>query len=223
MRVKSRNILLFILKLLTVVSSIGGVLISLFNAKLDGYSVWYKRTYYFTAQSNVWLGLTFLIILINRSNRLKDKLYILKFIFTVSISVTAIVFCTILAPFADQSYHVWSLSGILTHVVSPTTALTDYFLDDYKIKFKKHTPFLAVLPPLIYLVCVSIMHLLNVDFGRGQTFPYFFLNFSSPAGIFGFSKGPPFYIGVFYWVIILSLFVLFISFTFSKIKNRKKT
>ncbi len=218
MQTKTKNIFLFLFKIFTVLSSIGGVLISLVNAKVDGYSVWYKRTYYFTAQSNIWLGITFLLILINRSNQIKDKLYILKFVFTVSISITAIIFCLLLAPFADESYHVWSLSGILTHVVSPATALTDYFLDDYKIKFKRRTPFYAVFPPLIYFLCISIMHLFNVDFGRGQTFPYFFLNFFSPAGIFGFSNQAPFFIGVFYWVILLSLIVLLLSFFFSKLK-----
>ncbi|MBO7344818.1 MAG: hypothetical protein J6U92_02635 [Clostridia bacterium] len=223
MQIKIKNIFLVFLKILTVISSIGGVLLSLINATFDGYSAWYKRAYYFTAQSNIWLGLTFFIILLNRSQRIKEKLYIFKFIFTVSISITAIIFCSVLAPFADESYHVWSLSGILTHVISPALALTDYFLDDYKIKFKKHTPFLAVLPPLIYFLVVSIMHLLKIDFGRGQTFPYFFLNFFSPAGIFGFSNQPPFFLGVFYWIILVLLAVIFISFILSKIKKTKNS
>lgn len=213
-------------KILTVIFSIGGVILSLFNAKIDGYAHWYNRTMYFTAQSNLWLGLTFLSIIIinlffpNFNEKYYKKLYALKYVFTVSISVTGIIFCTLLAPFADDSYHVWSLSGILTHVLSPAFAVSDFFLDDYFISLNKLSPVKAILPPLFYLISVIILHLLKVDFGRGETFPYFFLNFASPAGIFGFSNQAPFFMGSIYWLFMLLILVYLLALIYAKLKNK---
>jgi hypothetical protein len=181
---------------------------------------------YFTAQSNLWLGFTFLSIIVvdlffpNFNEKYYKKLYSLKYVFTVSISVTGIIFCSLLAPFADDSYHVWSLSGILTHILSPTFAVSDFFLDDYHITLNKTSSAKAILPPFFYLISVIILHLLKVDFGRGETFPYFFLNFSSPAGIFGFSNQAPFFIGSFYWLFILLIVVYLIALIYAKLKNR---
>ncbi len=216
----------FTFKILTVVFSIGGVLLSLFNEALDGYSNFYNRTMYFTAQSNLWLGITFLAIIIidlffpNFNEKYYKKLYSLKYVFTVSISVSGLIFCALLVPFADDSYHVWSLSGILTHVLSPAFAVSDFFLDDYKITLNKKSPIKAILPPLFYLISVIIFYLLKVDFGRIETFPYFFLNFSSPAGIFGFSNQAPFFMGSIYWLIILLITVYILALIYAKLKNR---
>ena len=76
----------YIFKCLTVIFSLGGVLLSFLTAKEEGYFPWYTRLFYFTAQSNIWIGLTFLTILIvnfffPRARRFKDKLYFLKFVF----------------------------------------------------------------------------------------------------------------------------------------------
>ncbi len=219
----------FVFKILTIIFSIGGVILSLFNATIDGYAHWYNRTMYFTAQSNLWLGFVFIAIILidlffpNFNQIYYKKLYFFKYVFTVSISVTGIIFCALLAPFADDSYHVWSLSGILTHVLSPAFAVSDFFLDDYKITFNKKSIFYAIMPPLFYLVTVAVLHLLKVDFGRGETFPYFFLNFSSPAGLFGFSNQAPFFMGSFYWLIILLITVYLLALIYAKLKNKYQT
>ncbi|MBE7083941.1 MAG: hypothetical protein E7373_05020 [Clostridiales bacterium] len=225
----SKYYLCFTFKILTVIFSIGGVILSLFNATLDGYKHWYNRTMYFTAQSNLWIGSVFLAIIIidlffpNFNEKYYKKLYYLKYVLTVSISVTGIVFLALLAPFADESYHVWSLSGILTHILSPAFAIADFFLDDYLIILNKKSSLKAILPPLFYLLSVIIFHLLKIDFGRGQTFPYFFLNFSSPAGIFGFSNQAPFFMGSFYWLIILLVLVYLLALVYAKLKNNFQT
>jgi hypothetical protein len=66
---------------------------------------------------------------------------------------------------------------------------------------------LVLIPPLLYVIFSSILFFLNVDFGRGDPFPYFFLNYSSPAGFFGTSDEMPYAVGSFYWLIVLSLLV----------------
>ena len=176
---KKRNALSMLLKYLTVCASLGGVLLSLMNARQDGYSHWGKRLLYFTAQSNIWLGFTFLFILLlplkkKNAELWKERLYLLKYIFTVSITITGIVFCALLAPFSDDSYHPWEICNLLTHVFSPLFAIIDFFLDPYHIPLYKKQIFLTLLPPLAYFSLASILGAVHTDFGRGVSYPYFF-------------------------------------------------
>lgn len=224
--VEYKKWLLCTLKLLVVICSIGGVVMGIIFAKRDGYSHWSRRIAYFTAQSNIWIGSLFLILLIlpivNNCAYVKYKrlLYTIKYIFTVSITMTALVFCCFLAPFADESYHVWSIMSLFTHVFSPTFAVADFFLDDYKIAFNIKTTFLALIPPLIYVIVTAILSVFNFDFGRGENYPYFFMNHFSPAGVFGFSSVKPFFVGSFYWILLLALLTTSIAFLYAKIKNK---
>ena len=213
----------WLLKCLTVATSLGGVAISLINARRDGYSHWSRRLLYFTAQSNLWIGFTFLAILLlplihkKRKNIWKKRLYLLKYVFTVSITMTGLVFCFLLAPFADESYHAWSVSGFLTHVFTPILAIADFFVDEYRIPLRgKHVLFTA-LPPILYFSTASVLEGFNTDFGRGVPYPYFFLNYRSPAGMFGFSKEFPFFIGTFYWMTLFGLIMLAIGAFYARV------
>ena len=194
------------------------MIISFVNAKYDGYSHWSKRLLFFTGQSNLWIGISSLILAIliivkltTHKDCVKDWLYTLKFVFTVSITLTGFIYCCILGPFAQASgnnYHVWSASSWLTHVITPVISIIDFVVDDYKYVFKKRHYLYGIIPPAIYLGFCAILGLFNVDFGKGETYPYFFLNFKSPAGFFGFSDQKPFIMGSFYWIIIFLLMTL---------------
>lgn len=216
----------YLFKILIVFCSLGGVIISFFTAQNDGYSAWHKRLLYFTGQSNIWIGLTtllLLLVLIALKNKLKLKraLYFLKYLFTVSITITAIVFFCLLAPFADKSYHIWSLSGFLTHLFSPLFSITDLFLDKYKLELNYKIAFICVAPPFIYVIISAILSLFNIDFGRGDNYPYIFMNHFSPAGLFGFSHELPF-IGSVYWITFLALITAAVGLAYYKIKNKQK-
>ena len=215
------------LKVAILLSALGGVVLSLFYAERDGYSHWSKRLLYFTGLSNIWIGICVLIILIApfikalNTDFGKDMLYALRYIFTVSITVTGIVYCFILAPFAEEGeFNPWTLSNVLTHVVAPVLTLVDFFIDEYKLRLtKEHIAFTAI-PPLMYFVFSSILNLLGVDFGRGDDYPYFFLNLKSPAGIFGFSDTPPFVIGSFYWILLFLFMVYSIALPLALANNK---
>lgn len=215
------------LKVAILLSALGGVVLSLFYAERDGYSHWSKRLLYFTGLSNIWIGICVLIILIAplikalNTDFAKDMLYVLRYIFTVSITVTGIVYCFILAPFATEGeFNPWTLSNVLTHVVAPLLTLVDFFIDEYKLRLtKEHIAFTAI-PPLMYFVFSSILNLLGVDFGRGDDYPYFFLNLKSPAGIFGFSDTPPFVIGSFYWILLFLFMVYSIALPLALVNNK---
>ena len=223
---KQSTVLSTFLKYLTVAVSLGGVLLSLISARQDGYSHWGRRLLYFTAQSNIWLGITFLLILLlplkKKNTALwKERLYVFKYIFTVSITITGLVFCTILAPFADEDYHPWRVCNLLTHVFSPFLAILDFFIDPYQVSLTKRQVFLPLIPPFAYFLLASVLSATHIDFGRGVSYPYFFLNFNSPAGVFGFSPISPFFIGSFYWIALLSLVVLFFAHLYARWSNKK--
>lgn len=214
-----------ILKILICISSLGGVGLSLIYAERDGFSHWSRRIMYFTAQSNIWLGLTLLLLLLFPLKKVhkkwKHRLYFLRYVFTVSISMTGLVFCFLLAPFADESYNVWSFFNVMTHVLSPVLAVTDYFVDPIRTKVTKKQVFLSVVPPVIYFSLVSVLYFFNFDFGRGDPYPYFFLNYGSPAGVFGFSNQMPFVVGSFYWFAVFTAVVIGLGFFYARFKIKK--
>ncbi|MBR2871673.1 MAG: Pr6Pr family membrane protein [Clostridia bacterium] len=209
-------------KALTIIFSLSGVLLSVFSAKDDGYTgSSFARLLYFTAQSNIWIGVTTLLILTVKKSRynFQKNLYFFRFYFTVSITMTMFVFCFLLAPFSDDSYKAWGLANILTHVFCPFTCILDFIFDPTKITIKRKHLAYAMLPAIIYFTLASILEELHVDFGRGEYFPYFFMNYHSPAGIFGFTNNYPYYMGCFYWFSIFTLIYFLIAFIYYKINN----
>ncbi len=212
------------MKSLTVLTGMSGVLVSLLQSAKDGYNHWARRFLYFTAQSNIWIGSVCLLLLFAPlfplGERALHRVYVLKYVFTVSILITGLVFCTLLAPFAPESYHLLTFTGYLTHVFSPAFAVADFFVDDYPLRLQKRHLFYSVVPPLFYFLSTMLFSGLKVDFGRGEYYPYYFLNFRSPAGFFGFSGEAPFFLGSFYWVVLFTGLVLFLAFALAKLRGR---
>ncbi len=211
------------LKAVTVLSAVGGVLLGLFDAERAGYSHWSRRLLYFTAQSNLWLGVTVLMLLLSlaRNKERAGKWYLFRYVFTASIVLTGLVFCLILAPFAGKSYHPWSLSNILTHVATPLLALSDLVIDRYPVLMGAREITLCVLPPLGYVTLASLLGLFGVDFGRGVTYPYFFMNYCSPVGLFGMGGERPFVLGAVYWILLLLLVTLLVAKLLARLQVRR--
>ena len=149
-----------LIKILIVVATVIGVALSFIFAKSDGYKNWHYRLLYFTLQSNLWIGITAFLYLLpafNRNEKLKAGLYVCKYIFTVSITVTGIVFCGLLAPFAHKDgYNAFNASSVLLHAVVPILAIIDYFVDVYMVELERKHLFYSILPPLIYFVIASV-------------------------------------------------------------------
>ena len=196
-----------------------GLTLCFINAKYDGYSHWSKRLLFFTNQSNLWILITMILLICPTSEKNKQSIRVARFVFTTSITITGLVFCCLLAPFADQSYHVWSTSGILTHVFVPSLAIADLFVDQHRIFVTKKEILFCLIPMFCYFIMTTFLFCIGVDFGRGENFPYFFFNFTSPAGIFGFSNQSPYYIGSFYWSVFIILIDLIIAITYARINN----
>ncbi len=218
-----RSIISNILKLIVFVCGITGVILSIIEYS-EVYGKGTTALLYFTIQSNIWISLWLILLLvlnilevINKKDYIKRWMYLVKLIFTVSITLTGMVYCFVLVPSAPAGYNAWAIDSVLTHVIVPLVSIIDFFVDGYKFDIRKKEVFLAIIPPLYYLIFTIIAFILNADFGGGYNYPYFFLNFTSPAGIFGFSDVAPNFMGTFYWVIILLIFVVSVALIYRMI------
>ena len=162
---------------------------------------------YFTIQSNAWIAATCIvgIVLILMGKTPKRWMYSVKLVFTVSITLTGVVYCTLLAPYMGEE--AFNLGSTLLHVIVPVAAVADFFLYDCAVNYKKWECLVVTVPPFYYLAFAGVGYALNWDFGYGTNYPYFFLDWGSEAGAFGFIKESP-YLGTLYYVLILLVFVI---------------
>jgi len=215
-----------ILKILIVIVAPFGIIINTLTPY--GQFLGAKTTFlFFTIQSNIWIALTMLFLSIinileikTKKQMLKRWMYVIKLIFTVSITLTCIVYCFILVPSAPDDFNCWDIGSVLLHVVVPSLAIIDYFVDVKNFQLKTKDIFFVICPPLYYLFFSIIGYFLNWDFGEGHNYPYFFLNFSSPAGVFGFSNETPYFMGTFYWIMVLLIIVLIMGFIYKILYNK---
>ena len=222
-----RKVISYVLKFGVILTAFAGVIIGFFQAQLDGYSAWYKRLYFFTTQSNLWISVTMLLIVIfsfihKNQGRIKDRLYLLKFIFTVSITITGLIFCAVLAPFAPEDYHPWSINSLLVHVFCPVLSIIDFFVDDFTIELKTRHFFYPLIPPLIYFIFACILGACDVTFRGVETYAYFFLNFDSPVGWFGIDSGPIPSLGSIYWIVFIFSLIIGFSFLYGKLHHSQR-
>ncbi len=208
------RIISYFLKLVIVLSSGIGVGLCLRDTT-ESFMGGTTALLYFTIQSNIWIFATALVgILLMSLEDVSDKrlvtrsLAAVKLVFTVAITLTGVVFCFVLAPALGADPGTWSAANVLTHVICPVFAIADFFVFTSSKKLRFTDLFYVTIPPLYYLGFAGIGYNLGWDFGGGNNFPYFFLNWDSPAGVFGFSKQMPYFMGTFYWVLVLLAFVL---------------
>ncbi len=196
-----------------------GVLLACVYATRDGYSAWPRRMLYFTQQSNLWIAAASFafawVLLRPEVNERHLKIAgLFKYIFTVSITVTGIIFCALLAPFADIP--MWYLSNVITHVVVPVLAVIDFFADRWILPVRKRDAAYALIPLAAWFLFASVLCALRVDFGRGDPYPYFFMDFYSEVGLFGAKATPgerPM-LGSFYWLVLFLLLVFGLCYAY---------
>ena len=212
-RIAPSDLISMLLQLLTASCMVAGITLT---AQMGGGFMGGGTAFlYFTVQSNLWIGaacaLFFVlnvIALVRPSFSILRVLHIIKFVFTVSITLTGIVFCCVLAPTLPGSFQ--SAANVLTHVVVPIAAVADLFLcRPQEIAYKQFA--FALIPPIYYLCFAGIGYALHWDFGGGNNYPYFFLNWDSPAGAFGFSSEMPYFMGCFYWIVVMIAFISLLS------------
>lgn len=229
MNAKTKTLISIILKLLLVVSTVTGIVGCVVG--VDGFMGGNTLILYFTNQSNIWIAVVALILAIIQIIGLTKGVYglnktafLIQQVFTVSISLTCIVYCFVLVPsflaVSTDLFNPFALTQMLLHVVTPLLAIIDFLFSCRGVTFSNVDALWSAIPPLYYLGFSAIGYVLNWNFGMGNNFPYFFLNYDSPAGVFGFSSVMPYFMGSFYWIILLVILVLGMSLGYLKIANK---
>ncbi len=198
-----------VLKAVVFLSALIGTLISAGagrNTFMGGSTVFM----FFTIQSNILIALICLIgcFLMFGRKPLGKVWPVIKLVGTVSITLTGMIYAFVLAPtFTAGS---WSISSILTHAVVPVASILDFFVVSPAFEIRPRNTFWVILPPLFYAIYAGIGYVKGWEFIPGINYPYFFLNWGSPAGAFGFTSELPF-MGTAWWILAILVFLLCIG------------
>ncbi|MBQ0151041.1 MAG: Pr6Pr family membrane protein [Bacteroidales bacterium] len=162
---------------------------------------------YFTIQSNFWIAAVCMAggVMMLKGISPGRSWSVAKMMFTISITLTGTVFCFILAPTMEGNP--FTLSSCLVHVFSPLLAVVDYLVVSRCLDLRYKDALWGAVPPLYYLGFASLGYILNWQFSPGVRYPYFFLDWGSPLGAFGFSRSFPFMGVVWYAVGLLGALV----------------
>ena len=173
---------------------------------------------YFTNQSNVAIAIICAVglYLMKCGKKISERHYIIKYVGTVAITLTGVVFLLVLAPTLGAA--AWDAHNVLTHIVVPIAAIADFFVVVPGVEIKKHNVFYVIIPPLVYAIYAGIGFVRGWDFYEGNNYPYFFLNWGSPAGAFGFINEMP-YMGSAWWILALLIFLIIVGFCYLAIAD----
>ena len=177
---------------------------------------------YFTVQSNITEIIIAAVFLANELSSRKfagQTLLRLKFVFTIAITITFLVFFTMLVPFVSTEY-LTSFNNLSLHAIVPLLAIADFFIFDTDISLSYPGSMAGLAMPLYYVLFYFIGVPLGFQYSEaGNTAPYFFLNFRE-IGWF-MEKGT---VGVILWIIILVVLMSCLCMLFAFfMKRRQKT
>lgn len=168
---------------------------------------------YFTIQSNIAIAIICAIgaYLLFKGKSISKAWYIIKFVGTISITLTGVVFGFVLAP--TLGANAWNIQNTLTHLVVPLVSVIDFFVMGNVMKIEKINVFYVVIPPILYAIYAGIGYVKNWQFAEGVNYPYFFLNWGSKAGAFGFTSELPF-MGSAWWILALMVFLIAVGYCY---------
>ncbi len=213
----TRKRISYCLKTIVVLAAVIGTCLSAYAGKNSfmGGSVVFM---YFTIQSNIAIAIISLIgcCMLMLKKPISSFWHVIKFVGTVSITLTGVVFCFVLAPTLGAA--AWNIQNVLTHVVVPLLAIADFFVIASTTQIKLKNVIYVIIPPLLYAIYAGIGYVRGWQFSEGINYPYFFLNWGSPAGAFGFTKERPF-MGSAWWILALLLFLICVGCCYLTISN----
>ena len=211
---------MLIFSALIIVGVLGIILTAVSTSFMGGASVFY----FFTVQSNIFIiAMTFLflghviICLINKKETVNQVMLQIKFVATVAITITFLVFFTMLAPLMGVDY-LLSFKNFSLHAIVPILAIIDFIVFDTDINLSYPKSLIASIAPISYVFFVYAIGVpLKLQYAENLYFPYFFLNYEQNG--FFFEKG----FGVIPWVIVLLTAICGLSLLFCFfIKSRQK-
>ena len=220
----NKNILSVIVKSLLVAVGLSGIIVTYVSA---GFMSGGTTFLYFTVQSNITIVAITAVFLIDAISILRGNssfnnqiLLHIKFCFTIAITITFIVFVTLLAPLVGINYF-FSYSNFSLHIIVPILAIFDFFMFDTNIKIKRISFLAGIVMPVYYFFFFLLGRAIGFTYLNGDIAPYFFLNYEKNGWFTISSNG----LGVFYWVIILLAFAAGLSLLFlflMKLRQKRK-
>ncbi len=215
---KTRKTVSCVLKLIVILSAVTGTVLSALggrNSFMGGSRVFM----YFTIQSNIVIAVICAagLYLLARGKAISNVWWTVKLAGTVAITLTGVVFVVLLVPLLGDK--AWNAQNTLTHVVVPAAAVADFFVAASGSGIKRKNVIYVLILPLYYVIYAGIGFIRGWDFAKGQNYPYFFLNWGSPAGALGFSKELP-YMGCVWWILILLAFLIAVGWCYLALADR---
>ena len=156
--------------------------------------------------------------------------YRIKYMATLAISITFLLYLCFLAPTSQSgfigAYLSHYASSLCTHFIAPLCAIVDFVWFDYRFNMQVSDVFWSLLPPFVYIGYVCVLSLVfGVRWKTVMLAPYNFLNFGAPCGWFGFDLSAAntytLGIGVFYFVCVFTLIFMLIVLLFLKLIKRR--
>lgn len=220
---KSKRISI-IIKVVAVFASIYGMSWSIFD---DGFMT------FFTNLSNIFVdvGLLVSLVYVIKDKKPSNKWYLCRFLLTVSILLTFLIYMLVLAPtFANGFFAAYAnnhFGSFCVHFVTPVLAIADFIIYDIDFVTKKIYAFIGIIPPLMYVVYIVILGQCFSYRWYGYMYaPYNFLNYGAPCGWFGIKPGTmgadTLGIGVAYMIFVLCIIFILLGLFILKICNIRK-
>jgi hypothetical protein len=212
-----RKSISLVFKIIVILSAVVGIFLSYYAGR-DSFMGGSVVFMYFTIQSNIAIALISVIgaYFLCTNKRISKLWYIIKFVGTVSITLTGVVFGLVLAP--TLGAQAWNIQNTLTHLVVPVAAVIDFFVTSSVLIIKKSSVFYVTIPPILYAIYAGVGYVRGWEFAKGINYPYFFLNWGSNAGAFGFTNELPF-MGSAWWILLLLVFLLIVGYCYLTIAD----
>lgn len=206
-----------ILKILVVIGAVSGTIMSA-EAGKDSFMGGRAVFMYFTIQSNIVVALISIVGIVFMFRKMNGGRIeqIIKLMGASAISLTGLVFCFVLAP--TLAGEAWKLQNVITHVLVPGCFVADFFVSDNKEPFRREDSIWVVVLPILYVIYAGIGYANDLHFSEETTYPYFFLNWGSKAGAFGFVNELPFF-GCVWWILGLTVLMLLLGLGYISIAN----
>lgn len=204
-----RKVISLLLKAIVICFAVAGTIFSALGG-IDDFMGGATTLMYFTIQSNLAIALICAIgmLFLFSGKKIPSWWYTIKYVGTIAITLTGAVFCFVLAPTMPDT--AWIPANIFTHVIVPICSVIDFFVIGVDSDIKKWKVIYVTLPPLAYVIFAAVGYINNWQFAKDANYPYFFLNWGSPAGAFGFCDELPF-MGCVWWIALLLVLLIFVG------------